>query len=73
MTRSWYDDEKNLEKNLQDFFKYHHMILDTDVTWAIIGGGGGGVYSYIRVMPDGFLLQSTQIQKNLSGRTWIYE
>ena len=25
--------------------------------------GGGGVYSYIRVMPDGFLLKSTQIQK----------
>ena len=33
-----------------------------DVTWAIIGrGGGGGVYSYIRVMPDGFLLKSTQL------------
>ena len=26
-------------------------------------GGGGGVYSYICVMPDGFLLKSTQIQK----------
>ena len=24
---------------------------------------GGGVYSCIRVMPDGFLLKSTQIQK----------
>ena len=27
--------------------------------------GGGGVYSYIRVMPDGFLLKSIQIQRNL--------
>ncbi len=25
---------------------------------ALIGGGGGGVYSYIRVMPDAFLLKS---------------
>ena len=28
------------------------------VARALIGGGGGGVYSYIRVMPDGFLLKS---------------
>ena len=27
------------------------------VTRALIGGGGGGVYSYIRVLPDGFLLK----------------
>ena len=30
-----------------------------DVTRAIIGGGG--VYSYNRVMPDGYLLKSTQM------------
>ena len=29
---------------------------------------GGGVYSYIRVMPDGFLLKLTQIKKNPSDR-----
>ena len=28
------------------------------VASALIGGGGGSVYSYIRVMPDGFLLKS---------------
>ena len=28
----------------------------------------GGVYSYIRVMPDGFLLKSTQIQKKSFGQ-----
>ncbi len=27
------------------------------VTRALIGGGGGGVYSYIRVLPGGFLLK----------------
>ena len=28
----------------------------------------GGVYSYIRVMADGFLLKSTQIQKKSVGQ-----
>ncbi len=28
------------------------------VAKALMGGGGGGVYSYIRVMPDGILLKS---------------
>ena len=32
-------------------------ILSRAVARALIGGGGG-VYSYIRVMPDGFLLKS---------------
>ena len=31
--------------------------LGSGVTRALIGGGGGGVYSYIRVLPDGFLLK----------------
>ena len=30
--------------------------------------GGGAVYSHIRVMPDGFLLKSTQIQKKSVGQ-----
>ena len=29
---------------------------------------GWGVYSYIRVMPDGFLLKSTQIHKKSIGQ-----
>ena len=28
----------------------------------------GGVYSYIRVMPDGLLLKSTQVQKKSVGQ-----
>ena len=38
---------------------------------------GGGVYSYIRVLPDEFLLKSTvmttDFKRNSSGRTRIYE
>ena len=45
------------------------------VTKALIGGGG--VYSYIRVLPDEFLLKSTvmttDFKRNSSGRTRIYE
>ena len=45
------------------------------VTKALIGGGGA--YSYIRVLPDEFLLKSivmsTDFKKNSSGRTRIYE
>ena len=44
------------------------------VTKALIGGGG---YSYIRVLPDEFLLKSVVItadfKRNSSGRTRIYE
>ena len=44
-------------------------------TKALIGGGG--VYSYIRVLPDEFLLKSVVItvdfKRNSSGRTRIYE
>ena len=46
------------------------------VTKALIGGGGGG-YSYIRVLPDEFRLKSVAItvdfKRNSSGRTRIYE
>ena len=45
------------------------------VTKALIGGGG--VHSYIRVLPDEFLLKSVVItvdfKRNSSGRTRIYE
>ena len=45
------------------------------VTKALIGGGGA--YSYIRVLPDEFLLKSTvmatDFKRNSSGRTRIYE
>ena len=45
-------------------------------TKALIGGGGGA-YSYIRVLPDEFLLKSTvmttDFKRNSSGRTRIYE
>ena len=38
---------------------------------------GGGVYSYIRVLPDEFLLKSVVItvdfKRNSSGRTRMYE
>ena len=40
----------NLEKSLRD------------VPRTLIGGGGG--YSYIQVLPDGFLLNLTEAQKN---------
>ncbi len=35
-----------------------HWSLPRGVTRALIGGGGGGVYSYIRVLPDECLLKS---------------
>ena len=45
------------------------------VTKALIGGGGA--YSYIRFLPDEFLLKSTvmttDFKRNSSGRTRIYE
>ena len=45
------------------------------VTKALIGGGSA--YSYIRVLPDEFLLKSTlmttDFKRNSSGRTRIYE
>ncbi len=31
-------------------------------------GGGGGVYSYIRVLPDGFLLKLSSFQKKSAGQ-----
>ena len=53
------------------------VTLCRDVTKALIGRGGGGRYSYIRVLPDEFLLKSVVItvdfKRNSSGRTRIYE
>ncbi len=34
------------------------MAINRVVARALILGGGGGVYSYIRVMPDEFFLKS---------------
>ena len=49
--------------------------LNRAVTKALIGGGGA--YSYIRVLPDEFLLKSTvmttDFNRNSSDRTRIYE
>ena len=36
-------------------YSFHCNGRSWSVNW---GGGGGGVYSYIRVMPDGFLFKS---------------
>ena len=48
--------------------------LNRTVTKALFGGGA---YSYIRVLPDEFLLKSTvmttDFKRNSSGRTRIYE
>ncbi len=35
------------------------------VTRALIGGGGGGEYSYIRVLPDEFLFKSVVVKLNI--------
>ena len=52
------------------------LVVTRAVTKALIGGGGGA-YSYIRVLPDEFLLKSTlmttDFKRNSSGRTRIYE
>ena len=57
--------------HIQYWLKYKlYQIYDTKIYSFFHQGrnlsdnwGGGGVYSYIRVVPDGFLLKSTQIQK----------
>ena len=53
--------------------------LNYSVNWG--GGGRGGAYSYIRVLPDvlpdEFLLKSTvmttDVKRNSLGRTRVYE
>ena len=54
---------------------YTIMGVGRAVTRALIGGGGE--YSYIRVLPDEFLLKSVVIRvdfkRDSSGRTRIYE
>ena len=46
------------------------------VTRALIGWGGGGEYSHIRILPDEILLKSTlmttDFKRNSSGRTRLY-
>jgi hypothetical protein len=57
---------RHLEKIIQQAFPRisqnacgggRHDSINRAVPSAIIGGGGG-VYSYIRVLPDGFLLKA---------------
>ena len=55
----------------------YSLVIDRAETKALIGGGGGGAYSYIRVLLDEFLLKSTvmttDFKRNSSSRTRIYE
>ena len=58
--------------------RYHHGNKKDEFrgeTRALIGGGGE--YSYIRVLPDEFLLKltlmTTDFKRNSSGRTRRYE
>ena len=51
------------------------LYINRAVARTLIGGGGGGVYSYIRVLPNWLLLKSTLFQKKLVGQNlniWIY-
>ena len=65
----------NGQKNSQYFTAVLKYQLVRAETKALIGGGGA--YSYIRVLPDEFLLKSTvmttDFKRNSSGRTRIYE
>ena len=65
---------------MKDGLRYHRIVnflstAERALTKALIGGGGA--YSYIRVLPDEFLLKSTvmttDFKRNSSGRTRIYE
>ena len=70
-----------LSKPIHMYYVRHANIIGERtpiyVDKALIGGGGGGAYSYIRVLPDEFLLKSTvmttDFKRNSSGRTRIYE
>ena len=65
---------KFIEHNIKKGFTPN---LSRAVTKALILIEGGGAYSYIRVLPDEFLLKSTvmttDFKRNSSGRTRIYE
>ncbi len=64
MTELTVDDEKLLT------FLVDKILNDrpSGVARALIGGGGGGAYSYIRVLPDGFLLKLSSFQKKSVGQ-----
>ena len=65
---------KTVEICMETHFHINHVLFRAE-TKALIGGGGA--YSYIRVLPDEFLLKSTvmitDFKRNSSGRTRIYE
>ena len=44
--------------------RLQRMCTSRAVARALIGGGGGGVYSYIRVMTNQYLLKSIVIRVN---------
>ena len=49
-------------------FVYHGVTPQyktSAVASPIIGGGGGGAYSYIRVLPDRFLLKAIVVNMNI--------
>ena len=68
--RSYYCAKEEFHAN---FYSFINSLIRAE-TKALIGGG---VYSYIRVLPDEFLLKSVVItvdfKRNSSGRTRIYE
>ena len=67
----------NSAPHLENVSKFINRIVMVRAETKALIGGGGGVYSYIRVLPDEFLLKSVVItvdfKRNLSGRTRIYE
>ena len=69
------NNQSSLKKKLGlDYSTYLSAVAGRAETKALIGGGA---YSYIRVLPDEFLLKSTvmttDFKRNSSGRTRIYE
>ena len=44
------------------------LYMDKGVTRPLIGGGGGVLYLYIRIVPDGFLLKSVVFNYNFISK-----
>ena len=71
-----YDNAETWKQSGRNCSKHQQCDRNRAETKALIGGGGGA-YSYIRVLPDEFLLKSTvmttDVKRNSSRRTRIYE
>ncbi len=63
--RNWKEVQVYKERLVEQWGRYSR-VFDSGVTRALIGGGG--VYSYIRVLPDGFLLKLSSFQKKSVGQ-----